>query len=177
MADDPKPGGMLSHVQARADIGGSKVSAYEADVLAWSEQQSALLRRIGAGEAVNGQVDWENVAEEIESVGQYERRTLVSHVRTVIEHLAKLQASPALEPRAGWQDTVMRVRLEIEDLLDTSPSLRPTLEAVIARQQPRALKLVASAMALHGETPRVPLNRISFTSDQVLSDWFPQPPD
>ena len=42
---------------------------YEEDVLLWSEQQAALLRRLAAGERVNEQIDWENVIDEVESVG------------------------------------------------------------------------------------------------------------
>ena len=79
-------------------------SAYEADVAAWSAEQAALLRRLAAGERVNDQVDWTNVIDEVESVGQSERRALRSHVATVLEHLIKLHASPAVEPRRGWRD-------------------------------------------------------------------------
>ena len=46
---------------------------YKDDILLWSEQQAELLRRLAAGEHVNAQVDWENVVEEIESVGSEQR--------------------------------------------------------------------------------------------------------
>ena len=42
---------------------------YNTDILARSERQADLLRRMGAGERVNDQVDWGNVAEEIEDTG------------------------------------------------------------------------------------------------------------
>ena len=43
---------------------------YETDIALWSEHQAALLRRVAAGELVNSaEVDWPNIAEEIESVG------------------------------------------------------------------------------------------------------------
>jgi hypothetical protein len=48
------------------------VSEYDADILIWSQHQAALLRRLAAGEQVNEQIDWENVVEEIESVGRSE---------------------------------------------------------------------------------------------------------
>jgi hypothetical protein len=48
------------------------------DVLLWSERQAALLRRMAAGERVNDQVDWENVAEEIEDVGRSSLRLSVT---------------------------------------------------------------------------------------------------
>jgi len=43
--------------------------SHDTDILTWSERQAALLRRLATGERVNNQVDWEHVAEEIESVG------------------------------------------------------------------------------------------------------------
>jgi hypothetical protein len=46
------------------------MSDYDSDILSWSEQQSALLRRLARGEKVNAQIDWENVVEEVESVGR-----------------------------------------------------------------------------------------------------------
>ncbi|MBV9248722.1 MAG: DUF29 family protein, partial [Acetobacteraceae bacterium] len=106
--------------------------------------------------------------------GQSERRSLASHVRNVLEHLARLEASPAVDPRAGWQDTVSRGRADIEDLLQSSPSLRPTLETVVAEQLPRVLKLAASALAHHGETPCVPRDGLRYGVDQVVNDWFPR---
>jgi hypothetical protein len=152
--------------------GSGSVPGYS-DVVTWAERQAALLRRIGAGEKINDEVDWENVAEEIESVGQSERRSLAGQVRNILEHLAKLEVSPATEPRAGWKDTVLRARSEIEDLLEASPSLRPKLEEVIARQLPKALKLAASSLALRNETPQVPVDQIRYTTEQVVGDWFP----
>ena len=91
------------------------------DVVTWAERQAVLLRRIAAGEQVNEQVDWEEIAEEIESVGASERRSLASHIRNIIEHLAKLEASPARDPRDGWQATIQRARADIEDLLRGQP--------------------------------------------------------
>jgi Domain of unknown function DUF29 len=82
---------------------------YDLDIYAWSQRQGALLRRLAAGERVNGSdLDWPNIAEEIETVGRSERAAVRSHILNVVEHLLKLQASPALEPRAGWEETIRR---------------------------------------------------------------------
>jgi hypothetical protein len=53
---------------------------YDDDLLLWSERQAALLRRMAAGERVNDQVDWENVAEEIEDVGRSSLRACRSQL-------------------------------------------------------------------------------------------------
>ena len=54
---------------------------YDDDILLWSAHQAALLRRRAAGELVNdAEIDWTNVAEEIEDVGcsQLTRSSLCS---------------------------------------------------------------------------------------------------
>lgn len=149
------------------------MSDYEGDVALWSEQQGALLRRLAAGEPVNVAPDWTNIAEEIETVGRSERAALASHVSMIIEHLVKLQASPAATPRAGWEDTIDRARAEVEAVLEASPSLRPALAGVVKKQMPRARRLAARAMARHGEQPKVDPESLSFTVDQVTGDWWP----
>jgi Domain of unknown function DUF29 len=85
------------------------MSGYDTDIAAWSERQAQLLRLHAAQTRANDPaIDWPNIIAEIESVGRSERSALASHVRTILEHLAKLEASPATEPRAGWRQTVPR---------------------------------------------------------------------
>lgn len=67
---------------------------YDEDILQWSEQQAALLRRGAAGELVNdAELDWPNIAEEIESVGRSELHGLESHLILALLH--------DLRPRLG----------------------------------------------------------------------------
>ena len=48
---------------------------YETDILAWSEEQAALLRAEAAADRRNaGAPDWPHIVEEIESVGRSELR-------------------------------------------------------------------------------------------------------
>ncbi len=59
--DTPPPG-------AKFDLSLLDADAY---ILIWSERQAELLRRRAAGELVNdADIDWPNVAEEIEDVGR-----------------------------------------------------------------------------------------------------------
>jgi len=153
------------------------VSDYDTDTVLWSERQADLLRRVAAGERVNDQVDWENVAEEIDSVGRSQRIALASHVRVVLEHLMKLEASPAVEPRRGWEETVRRARADIEDLLDANPSLRRTVGDLIARQLPNVREIVALVLARYGETPRAAVERLSYDANSVLGGFIPEVPD
>ncbi len=150
------------------------VSDYDTDTVLWSERQADLLRRLAAGERVNHQVDWDNVAEEIDSVGRSQRLALASYVGLVLEHLMKLEASPAMDPRRGWEETVRRTRLDIKRLLAANPSLRRTVGDVIAGQLPDVREIVAASLARYGETPRVAVEGLSYDADAVLGDSFPR---
>ena len=93
-------------------------ATYDTDFCAWAAAQAELLRAGRLDEA-----DIARIAEEIEDLGKRDRRELASRIQTVIEHLMKLAASPATEPRAGWEATIARERVEIGRLLEDSPSL------------------------------------------------------
>jgi hypothetical protein len=102
-----------------------------------------------------------------------DRKELVNRVCTVLDHLLRLAASPATMPRAGWRGTIVRVRLDVAELLDNKPNLRPTVSAVIAEQLPVARRQALLNLAEHDETPRVPLEQLSYTEEQVLGSWLP----
>ena len=151
------------------------MSDYDTDTVLWSERQADLLRRMAAGERVNSaQLDWPNIAEEIEALGRSERSALRSHLAVVLEHLIKLQASPAVTPRNGWKHSIRQGRGAIERSLEDSPSLRPSVAGLIAHETPRARANAAAAMNDYGERPRVDVSRLTFTEDQILGDWWPE---
>lgn len=149
------------------------MSDYDTDLLLWSERQAALLRRAAAGERVNDQVDWENVAEEIESLGKSDRRELTNRIRTILTHLIKLQTSPATEPRPGRHETIREQRAVIETVLDDSPSLRSIVPAIVSKYLPAARREALDSLADHNEQPLVDPAGLEFTADQVLGPWMP----
>lgn len=153
------------------------MSAYDTDVLAWSEQQADLLRRRASGELVNDtDLDWPHIAEEIESVGQSERYRLRSHIGTVIEHLIKLEASPANDPRNGWKASIRNARRGIRHCLKGSPSLRREIGQMILDETQDARQDVAAALQDYGEQPSVVIDGLAYTEEQVLEPWFPDEP-
>jgi hypothetical protein len=121
-------------------------SRYDTDLLLWSEEQARALRA-AAREGSNARIDWEHVAEEIESLGAAERRALASHIGTVIEHLLKLEASPATAPARGWRDSIRRARRDIERPLAASPSLRREVARMIEDETIAARSLARSRLA------------------------------
>lgn len=150
------------------------MSHYDADIMIWSEHQSELLRRRAAGELVNeAELDWFNIAEEIESLGKTIGRELAKRISTILIQLMKLQASPAVEPRIGLFETIREQRDEIEGLLKDAPSLRQKVPAIIGEKLAVARKRVRAALADYDEQPCVDIDSLTFTAEQVLEDWFP----
>src|SRR5690349_13773749 len=129
----------------------SAAQLYEQDFVRWTEEQSHALREASQS-GVNLALDWENLAEEIDDLGRSVRRELRSRLTMIVEHLMKLEHSPAIDPRGGWMDTINRERLSIEDLLEDSPSLRRELPSMIERLKPRVARLVTSSLFGYGET-------------------------
>jgi len=151
---------------------------YEEDFVRWTEEQSSALRE-AARFGTNLPLDWENLAEEIESLGSSQRHELRSRIAVILEHLLKLEHSPTTDPRRGWMETIARERLEIEILLDDSPSLKGETPRLVGEETSRSVRYATRALRRHGEaTPEAiaSLTSASYTADQVLGDWFPEFP-
>jgi hypothetical protein len=149
---------------------------YDRDFLLWTKEQAAALRR---AKGSNLPLDWENLAEEIDSLGISLRRELRSQLRRILRHLFKLTASPASAPRLGWQATVRAARDDVRQLLDESPSLRRDIDALVIKLLPIAAELSAGDLVRHGEPADAVWSRLGqggFSAEQVLGDWLPDLP-
>jgi hypothetical protein len=149
---------------------------YDRDFVRWTEEQSALLRSAAGS---NLPLDWHNLAEEIDGLGRSQRTELKSQIRRILRHLFKLVASPEAEPRGGWHATIRDTRIEIEDLLEDSPSLRREIADIVAKQARSAAKLAAADLERHGEPADklwAILEQSGFSDEEVLGDWFPKRP-
>lgn len=82
----------------------------------------------------------------------------------------KLQASPATDPRAGSRATIRYERSEVDDVLKDSPSLRPTVPAVIEIEASTARRIVGEEMRDFGEAPQAGLAELRYSADQVFGD-------
>ena len=91
---------------------------YEADLYAWTKEQADALRRHASNE-----IDWENLAEEIESVGNSDRRAIESRLKILLIHLLKWRYQP--EHRSdSWQSSIEEARYRIARIIKDSPSLQ-----------------------------------------------------
>ena len=94
---------------------------YHSDPYAWSVEQSDALRRRDFAA-----VDWENVIEEIESVGRTEKRIWTSKCANAITHLLKIEHARLATPAEveGWEDEVQRFRGQMVAVIVDNPRLQ-----------------------------------------------------
>ena len=90
---------------------------YDTDPALWAERQADALRR-----HAHNEIDWENVAEEIESLTRSDKREIRSRLVVICAHLLKWQFQP--EARStSWRGSIRESRDAIADLIEESPSL------------------------------------------------------
>ncbi len=94
---------------------------YEEDFWLWTQTMAVALKSGNFS-----QLDLENLAEEVESLGRNDRRELQSRLVVLLMHLLKWQFQP--EMRSGsWKGTLREQRRRINAVLKDSPSLRSFL--------------------------------------------------
>jgi hypothetical protein len=147
---------------------------YEDDFYAWTQHQSEVLRSLRVDD---NRFDREHVAEEIEDLGKSERDAARSQIRRILEHLLKLQYSPARDPQFDRMDSILDARATLSDKL--SPSLRRDAIAELEKLYADARRRAALGLQKFGET-RAAANlptECPYSFDQVCEpDWYPPPP-
>ncbi|WYL97593.2 MAG: DUF29 domain-containing protein [Gloeotrichia echinulata IR180] len=91
---------------------------YTIDFALWIEQTVSSLKSQDYSN-----VDWENIIEEIESLGRRDRRELESGLTTLFEHALKRSYVNLPEYYGGWEATISRTQQELIRILRDSPSL------------------------------------------------------
>ena len=116
-------------------------------------------------------IDWDNLIEELESMGKNDKRALLSLLTRLLEHLLKLSYWEAEKPISGnhWASEIVNFRAQIQDRLEDSPSLRPQLETFYAKAHPIAIKSVSKLFSLPPDA------QISL-AQALDEDWFPDNP-
>jgi len=140
------------------------MSEYDSDILVWSEQQSDLLRRLARGEKVNAQIDWDNVAEEIESVGRDQLHAVESLLLQALVHTLKAQAWPEARDAAAWLADSSNFRSQATNRF--VPSMRQRIDlARLYRQAKRAMP-----RAMYDRAPLPIPDTCPFSLDELLAE-------
>lgn len=141
---------------------------YDTDFYAWTKTQAAALSQGHLGE-----LDLQNLAEEIESLGKRDVRSLRSALEIVLLHLLKWRYQPEMRQTGhSWEDSISEHRHRIELIADDSPSLRRQIPELAERGYPRARREAA-------RQTRLPLDTFPetcpWTLKEVLDeDFYPE---
>jgi len=141
-------------------------SLYEQDYVQCLEVMTSLIR-----ERNYEQLDWDNLLEELESMGKNEQRELESRLIVLLMHLLKFQYQPSRRSKS-WQNTIRNQRTEIELLFKKSPSLRARLAFFVEEAYPVARFDAADETGLPLE---VFCDRVLYSLEEILDkSWLPQ---
>lgn len=95
---------------------------YNTDFYGWTKEQADLLRSGSLG-----QLDTQNLLEEIESMGNSQRSELESRLEVLFLHLLKWAFQSSHRGRS-WQLTIAEQRRKVARRLSKSPSLKRELD-------------------------------------------------
>jgi hypothetical protein len=137
---------------------------YDRDFYAWTNEQAELLR---AGRA--SELDWTNIAEEIESVGNSLQDQLTSRLGVLLAHLLKWRFQPGRRG-TSWRLTITEQRRRVERLLRKNPSLKHDLAETLADAYGDALLMAERETGLPNDTfPAA----CPWTFDQAMQEDLP----
>lgn len=94
---------------------------YHSDFYSWTKEQANLLQS-----GLFSEVDIEHLLEELFDMAGNKRRELKSRLAVLIAHLLKCYYQPEKGGRS-WLLTIKEQRLEINDVLEENPGLKPEL--------------------------------------------------
>ena len=141
-------------------------SPYERDFYAWSFAQARALRTRRPEH-----LDWENLAEEIESLGRSDKRQVRSRLTVILIHLLKWQHQTK-KRSPSWRATLNAQRRDLEIVLADSPSLRRQVPAILAEAYAGGRLDAAAEMRMSPvEARRLP-EECPFTPAEILDRLF-----
>jgi hypothetical protein len=136
---------------------------YEEDFYGWSMATAALLK-----ERKLTELDFENLIEEIESMGRSEKHQLANRLGVLMAHLLKWQYLPKLRGRS-WQGTISGQRIEVQELIKDNPSLSTKVPESMKRGYKRALTIIEKETPLN--LTLLP-QECPYTIEQCLDDAY-----
>jgi Domain of unknown function DUF29 len=141
---------------------------YDEDFYVWTEQQAALLR-----ERRFDALDLANLIEEVEGLGDAKKSAVLNNASVIIEHLLKLQHSPAQEPRNVWRASAREHRRRLRR--DLTPRLRQILGAELSALYAEIRDDTAALLRDHREDSAADAlpEACPYTVEQITGDWWP----
>jgi hypothetical protein len=138
---------------------------YEQDAFLWYNENAKLLR-----EKKFELIDIENIAEEIESMGAYERDKLESFLMQLFLHILKWKYQPSRRC-ASWEISIKKQRRHVKRQINQNPSLKGVITEIVNHAYEDARDEAFEETSLELETfPE----KMPFTFEEALQDnWLP----
>jgi hypothetical protein len=143
------------------------VPLYERDYYLWAQEQAHAL-----WERRPDQIDWGNLAEEVDDLARRNADALEGQCEPLIEHLLEIAVAPESVRKNNfrlWRASVRNARHRIEILLRRNPALRTRSDELFADAWPVGRNNALARLDLDDEAiPEAPF----FTFDQAFDDKF-----
>ncbi|MDX2237495.1 MAG: DUF29 domain-containing protein [Hyphomonadaceae bacterium] len=147
---------------------------YWADPYAWAMEQARALR--DPSRRANA-IDWDNVAEEIESVGVSQYRACETAIERIMEHMLKIEFLRKPDPVRHWRKEIRNFRNDLSR--DLSPSLAAALPKALETPFRRARDRVLADLEEREEQAPADLPAANpYSWDDILGrgeNWTPAP--
>ena len=143
---------------------------YDRDYYTWTQAQARALRDHRLDE-----VDWTNVAEEIEDLGKREKRALRSQLVRLLGHLLKFAYAREVmwaNNNRGWELSILGSRREALMYLNENPGLRPHVAQIFRSAYEKAR--IETMKALRLPNSAIP-EASPWTLDEIIDDAFLPP--
>ncbi|MFF8799816.1 MULTISPECIES: DUF29 family protein [unclassified Methylobacterium] len=143
-------------------------SLYDDDIVTWAEEPAAL-RALAARSDLSNAVDWENVAEEIESVGRSQIHAVERLLIQLLAHLLKRASAPDAPPNLQWRREIAAFQVAAQARYVRS--MRQRIDG--QRVWRLGLELAGSDLKLYDDTllPNLPPD-CPLTPDELLAVSF-----
>jgi hypothetical protein len=122
---------------------------YDADFFAWTQHQARLLRSFRKWAAdLPPEIDFAQVAEEIEDLGKAELNAVKSFVRQILVHLIEAASDPRSQALAHWRSEATSFHADLLDRYEASMRQRIDIDALWQR----ARGVADAVLGEHGST-------------------------
>ncbi|MGU3540648.1 DUF29 family protein [Methylobacterium sp. A54F] len=144
-------------------------SLYDDDIVTWAEEQAAALRALASRGDLSNAVDWENIIEEIESVGRADISAVESAFSQALVHILKYASAPQAVSTRSWRAEIVAFLAFAR--LNYRNSMRQRIDW--ERLWRSTIKIADAALNVYGQKVLRGLpERMPFTPDELTCEGF-----
>lgn len=149
------------------------IELYDRDYYAWARQQAEVLRQFRSTRP-NVPLDLEHLIDEVDSLADETMQAVKTQLRRLVQHLLKLEYSPAARPRRQWLNSVDNARKEMVERL--TPTIKNEIEPQLEAHYALARRNAARDLLDYEESEaaaKLP-KKCPYSLDQLIAeDWYP----